>query len=56
MSKKMNTNDSIDEKSITKKIFPKINNREKNIHPLDEFITTIEDNSNHQLEEIESPH
>jgi hypothetical protein len=41
---------------LQRKYFQKIHNREKNIHPLDEFITTIEDNSNRQLEEIESLH
>jgi hypothetical protein len=41
---------------LQRKYFQKTNNQEKNIHPLDEFISIIKDNSNHQLEEVESPH
>ncbi len=41
---------------LQKKYFQKQKNWEKSIHPIDEFIATIEDNSNHQLEEVESPH
>jgi hypothetical protein len=41
---------------LQRKHFQKTTNWEKNIHPLDGFIATIEDNSNRQLEEVESPH